>query len=121
MQPQLFTRFNSVVCTLILICANLIAQEAGRKFTLTTKSEQAREHIAEAVRRIESFQFGVAVHSVVKKAIELDPEFAFAHYLAGATSGSVQEARRHYEKAIALAANASDAEHRYIEAMNLLL
>jgi tetratricopeptide (TPR) repeat protein len=91
----------------------------GKRIEFTTKSKEAKEHVAEIVRRIESFQFGPDLNAIAKKAAEADPEFAFAHYLVGTTSASPAEAKPHIDKAVELAKKASEGERRYIEAVML--
>jgi tetratricopeptide (TPR) repeat protein len=92
----------------------------GKKIEFTTKSKEAKEYVAEIVRRIESFQFGPDLNVLAKKAVEADPEFAFAHYLVGTTSNSPAEAKPHTDKAVELAKKASEGERRYIEAVLLV-
>ncbi|HEX8088776.1 MAG TPA: tetratricopeptide repeat protein, partial [Blastocatellia bacterium] len=89
----------------------------GKKIEFTTKSKEAKEYVAQIVKRIESFQFGPDLNALAKKAAEADPEFAFAHYLVGTTSASPAEAKPHIDKAVELAKKASEAERRYIEAV----
>ena len=89
----------------------------GKKIEFTTKSKEAKEIIAQIVKRIESFQFGPDLNVLAKKAAEADPEFAFAHYLVGTTSASPEEAKPHIDKAVELAKKASEGERRYIEAV----
>ena len=70
---------------LALCAAVAMPAHAGdaKKITLTTKSDEARKAAVEGVRMIESYQFGDPLEAVAKKAIALDPDFAWAHYLLG--------------------------------------
>jgi tetratricopeptide (TPR) repeat protein len=92
----------------------------GKKIEFTTKSKEAKEYVAQVVKKIESFQFGPEANALAKKAAEADPEFAFAHYLVGTTSPTPAEAKPHIDKAVELAKKASDGERRYIEAVLLV-
>jgi tetratricopeptide (TPR) repeat protein len=92
----------------------------GKKIEFSTKSKEAKEYVAQIVHRIESFQFGPDLNVLAKKAVEADPEFAFAHYLVGTTSNSAAEAKPHTDKAVELSKKASEGERRYIEAVLLV-
>jgi len=92
---------------------------APKKIAFTTKSPEAIAHVQEAIRRIESFQFGAQVQGEVKKAVEADPEFAWAHYLMGVTSFPPPQAKPHLDKAAELMKKASEGERRYFEAAML--
>lgn len=90
----------------------------GKKITFTTKSEKAKELVAQIVRGIESFQGGPAMLQLAQQAVEADPEFAFGHYLVG-TMTPPPNNRVHTDKALELAKKATDAERLYIEAVML--
>lgn len=96
--------------------AEASAEAAKKKITFTTKSPEARAQVAEAIRRIENFQFGPQVQEPAQKAVAADPDFAWPHYLMGVTSFPPPQGKPHLDKAVELAARASEAERRYIEA-----
>jgi tetratricopeptide (TPR) repeat protein len=119
---KIFYRMSAMLAVMILTALNAFALEtkAGGKITWTTKSEEAKENVAKAIQAIESFQFGPQVQVFAKKAIEADPEFAFAHYLMGATTFPPPDAKPHIDKAMELSKKASDGERRYLEAVILI-
>jgi tetratricopeptide (TPR) repeat protein len=87
----------------------------ARHFTWTTKSAEAKQELKQLQARIESFQFGPSTVELAQKIVAADPSFAMGHYYLAATqAASGQEA---YDKAAALAKDASDGERRFIEAM----
>ncbi|MEW6732953.1 MAG: tetratricopeptide repeat protein [Acidobacteriota bacterium] len=92
---------------------------ASKRFTFSAKTKEAREYIEQAILAIENFQFGPQVRAHATKAVEADANFAFAHYLVGATFPPA-EGQPHVDKALELAKSASDAERRYIEALVLV-
>lgn len=96
-----------------------VKDKAAGKLAFTTKSEEARAHALETVRRIESLQPGPQIQEAAKKAVEADPGFALGHYLVGVTTFPPPQAKPHLDKAVELAKNASDGERRYIEAAML--
>ena len=106
----------------LALCA-AVAVPAGaadaKKITLTTKSDDARKAAVEGVRMIESYQFGAPVEAVAKKAIALDPEFAWAHYLLGVVTFPPPQAKPHHEKALELVKKASPGEQAYLDAARL--
>jgi tetratricopeptide (TPR) repeat protein len=104
----------------LILTAYGLNSKAGRTFTFTTTSEDARKYAAQTIQMIENFQFGESLNSTARKAVEADPDFAFGHYLVGVTSFPPPKGRPHIEKAVELSKKASDAERRYIEAMGLL-
>lgn len=113
---------KAVTAALLLAAMSVSASAGkanGKKIEFTTKSKEAKEYVAQAVRRIESFQFGPELNALAKKAAEADPEFAFAHYLVGTTSATPAEAKPHIDKAVELSKKASEGERRYIEAVLL--
>jgi tetratricopeptide (TPR) repeat protein len=118
------TIYHLKAVTVALLLAVISAYGAtdkanGKKIEFTTKSKEAKEYVAKVVWRIESFQFGPDLNVLAKKAVEADPEFAFAHYLVGTTSATPDEAKPYIDKAVELAKKASDGERRYIEAVLL--
>ena len=118
---KIFYRANAVLAILLLAVLNAYAlnDKPAGKINLTTKSKEAQEQVAKAVQAIESFQIAPQVQVFVKKAVEADPDFAFAQYLMGATTPPPQ-AQAFIDKAIALSKNSSDGERRYLEGIVLL-
>lgn len=93
-------------------------QTASRMLTLTTKSEAARRQLRELQAMVESFRGGPPVAAKARAILELDPEFAMAHYYVSASTPA-PESRKHLDKAVELSKKASEGERRFIEAMVL--
>jgi len=96
----------------------LSAAETPRSFTLTTKSDAAREKLRELQDRVESFQGGPPAASMARTILELDPEFAMAMYYLSATTPPPDN-QKHLDRAVELSKKASVGERRFIEAMVL--
>jgi tetratricopeptide (TPR) repeat protein len=112
---------SSAIMALVLLVPFVTfgsTDKSEKKITFTTKSKEAREMVSKAIYAIESFQFGPQFLPEVQKAVEADPDFAFAHYLL-ATATPPPESKPHAEKAVELSKKASDGERRYIEAVLL--
>jgi tetratricopeptide (TPR) repeat protein len=115
-------RFNASAAALLLIALSVAGatdKNGDKKFSFTTKSKEAKENVAQIVRSIETFKNPPEWRPLAEKAVELDPEFAFAHYLL-ATGTPPPDNRKHADKAVELSKNASDGERRYIEAVLLV-
>ena len=104
-------------------------QTASKKFVFTTKSKEAMEAAAQAVKMIESFQPAPNIMPLAQKAVAADPDFAFAHYLVatftpppppGTTPPPTNTAKAHMDKALELSKRASEGERRYLEAVALV-
>ena len=118
---KIVARSSAIIAFVLLVSLAAFASSDkanGKKIPLTTKSKEAREMVSRAVYAIESFQFGPQFLPEIQKALEADPEFAFAHYLL-ATVTPPPASRPHADKAVELSKKASDAERRYIEAVLL--
>jgi tetratricopeptide (TPR) repeat protein len=103
-----------------MLLAAVYASGAGsRKIEFTTSSKEAKDIVAQIVSQIETMQVGPQTHALAKKAVELDPNFAFGYYLMGTTANTPDEAKKFNEKATELAKTASDGERRYIDAVLL--
>lgn len=122
MKPEkLFKYLNSATALVLFLALSAFGstdKANGKKITFTTKSEKAKELVAQIVKGIESYQGGQPMLPLAQQAVEADPEFAFAHYLVG-TMTPPPNNRVHTDKAIELAKKASDAERLYIEAVML--
>lgn len=109
----------SMALALITVSAmGATTKSNGKRIEFTTKSKEAKEHVAEIVNLIETFRGGPQALALAQKIVEADPEFAFGHYLV-ATFTPPPQAKPHADKAIELAKNASEGERRYIEAVFL--
>ena len=91
----------------------------GKTITFTTKSEEARQQAAEAVRLIETFHPGPQIQESAKKAVAADPDFAWAHYLLAASTFPQAQAKPEHDKALELVAKASPGEQKYLAAIKL--
>ncbi|MCA1612970.1 MAG: tetratricopeptide repeat protein [Acidobacteria bacterium] len=122
-------RFSAPVRGLIVLGSLLLltalhapAQTGGKKFTLTTKSKEAREAAEKVIWMIESMSVGPGTLPLAQKAVAADPQFAFGHYLVATFTPppAPGAANPHMEKALELAKAASDGERRYIQAVALV-
>jgi tetratricopeptide (TPR) repeat protein len=87
-----------------------------KKFEWSTKSAEAKQHLALLQQRIESFQAGPATIEVARQIAAADPDFAMGvYYLSAVTPPPDNE--KHLERAVTLSKKASDGERRFIEAM----
>jgi len=114
-----------MLCASIMLFTGLdvYAQMGEKKFVFTTKSKEAREAAAQAVKMIESLQFGPDILPVAQKAVAADPDFAYGHFLVATFTPPPQQGgnpKVHMDKALELAKRASDGERRYIEAVALV-
>jgi tetratricopeptide (TPR) repeat protein len=102
--------------TFAFLTAALCALHAAdKKLTFTAKSSEAKSFLEQAYEKIDNQQIPEA-RELVTQALQADSNFAMAHYVAGAIAQSPEAGKKHFEKASALATNASEAERLYIEA-----
>jgi tetratricopeptide (TPR) repeat protein len=122
MKPEkLFKHLNSATALVLFLALSAFAsadKANGKKITFTTKSEKAKELVAQIVRGIESYQGGPPMLQLAQQIVEADPEFAFGHYLVG-TMTPPPNNKAHTDKALELAKKASEGERLYIEAVML--
>lgn len=98
-------------------CGSPRAPEQPKAFTLTTRSEAARQGLAELQRNIEELESGPANLRLARSIVAADPDFALgAYYLSAVT---FPPDARLLRKAQELAGDASEGERRFIEAMVL--
>ena len=104
---------------LVLASAAAPAAAGGTKFAWTTKSKEAAELASRIMTQIETMSVTPATAADAQKVVELDPDFAFGHYLVATfNQGTNQElAKREAEKAVALSQKASEGEREYIGAV----
>lgn len=107
------------VHTLFLSCAILAGSIGGlyaadKRLTFTTKSPEAKSYLEQAYVKIDNQQIPEA-RELVTKALQADSNFAMAHHVAGSIAQSPEAGKKHFEKALTLAKNASEAERLYIE------
>ncbi len=96
-----------------------LAAEGGPALKLTTRSAEAEKLVRESVRRIESLQFGAQIQEPAKKAVELDPGFAWAHYLVAVSSFTPEQGQAEFDQALELVKKASPGEQQYLAAATL--
>jgi tetratricopeptide (TPR) repeat protein len=111
------TRAVGLVVVAALAATTVFASVPGKRFEWTTRSAEAKKLLGELQSRIESFQAGPANVELAGKIVAADPSFAMGEYYLSAVAPTPEEALAHYDKARALARNASDGERRFIEAM----
>ena len=83
---------------------------------ITTNSEEARKLFLEGRELLDDIRSDEA-RELFQKAIDQDPDFAQAHLSRAFTSISNADFQEHFEKAVALAPNASEGERLMIEAV----
>lgn len=111
-----------VVAVLVVVAGVLQssqAADAAKKITFSTKSKEAIANVEKIVKAIESLQAPPQWIQYARSAVELDPEFAFGHYLVATGLMPQPESQEHAKKAVELSKKASDGERRYIEAVFL--
>lgn len=96
-----------------------LAAENGAALKLTTRSAEAEKLVRESIRRIESLQFGAQIQETAKKAVELDPGFAWAHYLVAVSSLTPEQGQAEFDQALELVKKASPGEQQYLAAATL--
>jgi tetratricopeptide (TPR) repeat protein len=107
-----------VVAAAVAASTPALAGDAAplRAFSWTTSSTEAKAKLVLLQQRIESFQFGPENAAVAREIIAADPDFAMGHYYLSATL-SPAEGQAPLDKAVELAAKASDGERRFIQTM----
>lgn len=113
-------RVCSVVCLGVFagLALALALQLGGQpaksdEVPITTKSAEALRLFIEG-RDLYEFYHTDKAHALFKRAIELDPDFAQAHLLYGATAPGTADWQAGLTKAFALAAKASPAEQKML-------
>jgi tetratricopeptide (TPR) repeat protein len=110
-------RAGAIACAALLATAVFSGEKAGRAFSLSTRSKEAREGLVELQRRIENQQFGPANVDLARRIVAADPSFAMGAYYLSAVTYPADP--RLLDKARGLASTASEGERRFIEAMVL--
>ena len=123
------TRAALAFAALLLLCAcgqkdesttmpDAVKPEAAvtSEVPITTSSDEARELYLEGRGLLDDLHF-VDAHDKFIQAIEKDPDFAMAHWMAANTSLNVEEFFDSVAKASAAAAGASEGEQLYIQAL----
>ena len=80
---------------------------------ITTNSEEARKLFLEGRELLDDIRSDEA-RELFQKAIDQDPDFAQAHLSRAFTSISNADFQEHFDKAVALAPNASEGERLMI-------
>ncbi|MCH7939347.1 MAG: tetratricopeptide repeat protein [Candidatus Marinimicrobia bacterium] len=101
--------FAAIVVILMVGCG------ATGEIPITTASEEAREIFIQARQVGDNLRFDEA-RELYSQAIEMDPEFALAHWARAQTVATNKEFREHLDRAGALAPNVSEGERLLIEA-----
>ncbi len=86
------------------------------EIAITTKSGEARKLFMEGLQLNQNLR-GDEAREFFSKAIEADPDFAQAHLYRAFTNTSTEDFQEHFDKAVALAPNASEGERLMIEAV----
>jgi tetratricopeptide (TPR) repeat protein len=122
MRPRtILGRGGALAAALLVAAAIAVPAAAGgaKKFAWTTKSKEAGEMASRIMTQIESMATTPGTAAEAKKIVELDPDFAFGHYLVATFNQGVDAelAKTEAEKALALAEKASEGEREYIGAV----
>ncbi len=113
--PSLHVGWRFSVVALLLLPSGAALAQAGREMPVTTRSKEAlglfqqgRDHFANA-------EFALAA-PLFEKAIQKDDRFALAHAYRGLSGGGLEVARKHVDRAVALADGVSPGEKLWIQA-----
>ena len=110
-------RVVRVLGAVLLSTAALAGErDAGRRFTWTTESAEAKARLLELQQRIESFRFGPDNAELARRIVAADPAFAMGHYYLYASLPPAEN-QAPLDEAVELSAAASDGERRFIRAM----
>lgn len=99
----------------VLLTGCGLTTDPQNEMAITTKSDEARKLFLEGRELFDDIRFDEA-REHFSKAIEADPDFALAHLNLSFTATSTAEFQKHFDKAVALAVNASEGERLFIEA-----
>jgi len=105
-----------VLSIVSLLFAGQQALADGKKMIFTSQSPEAKSYLEQAYAKFDNQQIPEA-RELVTKALQADSTFALAHHVAGSIAQSPEQGKKHFEKALALAKNASEGERMYIEAL----
>ncbi|WP_207431424.1 tetratricopeptide repeat protein [Sabulibacter ruber] len=103
---------------LFLLCFPALARQEGtNEIPITTKSAEARQYFLKGREHMGNIKFEQATVAL-DKALQLDPDFAFAHLLRAQASRQDRKSFfDHYNKALALKGNTSEGEQLMISLM----
>ena len=110
--------FAGLALTLVLQTACTSAK--SDEVPITTKSAEARRLYIEGRDQME-FYHGEKANALFKRAFELDPDFALAQFLYGATSSDMATWQANITQSFALAAKASVGEQKLIAGQQALV
>jgi tetratricopeptide (TPR) repeat protein len=107
-------RISAAVAVLALLSAGALALAGPEgEIPVTTKSDEARTHFEQGRALLDSGKTNEA-RPHFQKALELDPDFAYAHLNLANVSNSLEEFKTGVEKAAGRAAGASEGEQLLI-------
>jgi tetratricopeptide (TPR) repeat protein len=89
--------------------------KVSNEIPITTKSNEARNLFIEG-RRLAEFVHGDKANEFFTKAVQADPEFAWAYLYKAGTSSVTKDFKDAMAKAVSLAPKASEAEQKLIAA-----
>ena len=96
-----------------MILLATVALKAQEKIPITTSSEEAREQFIKGRDLYENFKVSQSI-PYFKKAVELDPSFAMAHFYLSSEATGGEDAGKHFNKALELSGQVSKGENHQI-------
>ena len=114
----MFKKVTWSLAAISLLALTTLATAGSKtgKFSWTTDSDEAIELIEKIQSRVENFQLGSGTLELSRKLVAADPSFAMGSYYLSAVVPPPEQ-QEALAKAIELAADASEGERRFIEAM----
>jgi tetratricopeptide (TPR) repeat protein len=113
----MFANKNRIIglILLILLASSIAGSQEAKDFSYTTKSPEALKYFLDGVDLIDNFRYGDA-SQLFERAIKADSAFAMAYDYWAATATSGEEGIKRINKAVELAATASEPERLTIMA-----
>jgi tetratricopeptide (TPR) repeat protein len=116
---RMFWSVTLLVLVCILFCGPQTKVANKGEMTITTSSEEARDHFITG-RELYLKRYYDDAKAPLEKAVELDPDFALAYIWLARTYGQLDkpaERRAAYEKAYTHSENVSEQERIFIQAV----
>ncbi|MCH8957631.1 tetratricopeptide repeat protein [candidate division KSB1 bacterium] len=111
---KFLSKLGGVAFSLLMLAQIGCQTGVEGEITITTKSGEARKLFLEGLQLSENLR-GDEAREFFSKAIEADPDFAYAHLYRAFSATSAEDFQEHLDKAVALAPNVSEGERLTIE------